>query len=105
MNDEKRKQEQDHVALVTAATAAATAAAAAIVGKDIEYIKRDIGEIKTTLKEQTSMFISQSEHAEVLKTQSDHEDRLRSIEKYMWLAIGGLYVINIVVGIYVTMRK
>ena len=103
MNDETKNQ--DHVRIITAATAAATAAAAALVGKDIEYIKRDIGEIKTSLKEQSCMFISQTEHADVLKTVGDHEARLRSIERYTWLAIGGLYVINIIIGIYLAIRN
>ena len=30
----------------------------------------------------------------------DHENRIRSIEKWVWLAIGGLAVIQVVVSIY-----
>lgn len=32
---------------------------------------------------------------------SDHELRLRLIERYMWLAIGGLYIINLALGLYI----
>ena len=38
-------------------------------------------------------------------TLTDHETRLRSIEKYAWIAIGGLYIINIALGIYLALKK
>ena len=36
---------------------------------------------------------------------ADHEARIRIIEKYMWLAVGGLYIINTVLGIYLLIKK
>lgn len=35
----------------------------------------------------------------------DHETRLRSIEKYVWLAIGGLALLEILVTIYVAYKS
>lgn len=34
-------------------------------------------------------------------TIADHETRLRSLEKWAWLAIGALYIINFLIGIYI----
>lgn len=34
-------------------------------------------------------------------TITDHETRLRSLEKWAWLAIGALYIINFLIGVYV----
>lgn len=36
---------------------------------------------------------------------NDHEARLRSIEKYVWKALGGLTIIDVVIGAYLTLRK
>jgi hypothetical protein len=35
------------------------------------------------------------------KTGEDHERRLRAIERYVWLAIGGLFIIQLLWGIVV----
>ena len=102
MNDTENKS---HIAIVTAATAAATSAAAALVGKDIEYIKRDIGDIKQALKEQNNIFVSQQEHGELSKKVDDHEQRIRIMERYVWIAIGGGYIINMVIGFYLLYKQ
>jgi hypothetical protein len=97
----------------TAAVAAAKAAsvaesasvAAATMGTDIGYIKRDIGEIKAAIKDMGSTFVTESTHSEVVSVQKDHEDRIRSIEKYVWIAIGALYILNAVVGFYLIIKS
>ncbi len=35
----------------------------------------------------------------------DHEKRIRSLETYVWRAIGGLVVAQILVGIYLALHK
>lgn len=35
----------------------------------------------------------------------DHEKRIRAIEKYVWKAIGALMVSQIVIGLYIALRK
>ena len=36
---------------------------------------------------------------------ADHEMRIRVIEKYMWLAIGALYLINAALTIYLVIHR
>jgi len=89
-------------AAATAASAAATAAqkaeqaavSSALIQNDITYIKRDIGNIFETLKEQGNTFVKQPEHNEVLSSIKDHEDRIRTIEQNMWKQIGYSSVIS-----------
>ena len=52
----------------------------ALMGNDLGYIKRDISEIKTTLKELGTTFVTRPEHVDVLNVQKDHEARVRGIE-------------------------
>lgn len=35
----------------------------------------------------------------------DHETRIRSLEKYVWKAIGALAVIDMVITAYLTLKK
>ena len=50
-------------------------------------------------------YITAEEHDTVVNIIKDHEKRIRSIEKYAWAAIGGLYLINIVIGFYIALKK
>lgn len=45
-----------------------------------------------------------NEWGDHLKRNEDHERRIRILEKYGWLAIGGLYAVNIVVGIVISIN-
>lgn len=47
---------------------------------------------------------SPREWEEHLKRDEDHEKRIRLLERYGWVAIGGLYIINIAIGLYVSLH-
>lgn len=66
---------------VDAAALVKTTAEATATSLNIQYIQRDILEIKTTLKEMSTIYVKRDEHDEVLKIQGDHETRTRSLEK------------------------
>lgn len=72
---------------------------------DVGYIKRDVAEIKETLKGIGTNFVSVTEYNEHLKTDIDHETRIRFLERWIWIAIGALAIIQIVVGIAIKMYK
>jgi hypothetical protein len=104
-------QEQIDTAIALAKTAANTATAlaaakaasdiiSASMAKDIEYIKISLSKIDITLQEANTNYVNKTEHKEVTDECADHESRLRVIEKYMWLAIGALYIVNAVLGFY-----
>ena len=69
----------------TAAEKAATVASnasvnAATVNITLEYIKKDITEIKQTLKDQSANYVSHSEWLEHLKWNSSLDDRMTKVE-------------------------
>lgn len=89
---------KDSSKLENAIAAAATAASnAASVQKDIEYIKKDIGEIKNAVKEMTMSFVTQAAFQDTANTATDHEKRLRLIEENMWKWVGIGTIVSVVV--------
>lgn len=78
--------------------------ALAKVGVDIEYIKKAIERIDNRLTVMDKDYMRRSE-VESLKrdgdaVHSDHEARIRFIERYMWLAIGALTLAQILVNYF-----
>ena len=71
-----------------------TADSVLLFGKDIEYIKNDVREIKITMKEMSSSAITRQEHQEVVDVQKDHETRTRNLEESKWKAIGSASVVT-----------
>jgi hypothetical protein len=69
---------------------------------NIKQIQNDIGEIKEILK--TNM-VSKDEFRPVQESTSDHEARIRAIEKWMWGAVGVMAVAEAIMGIYLTVHK
>ena len=59
-------------------------------------MKSEIGALRADVREMkdTSQFTIQ-----------DHETRLRFIERYMWLAIGALGLLEIIINIWMTAHK
>ena len=51
----------------------------ALMGNDLGYIKRDIAEIKTTLKDLGTTFVTRPEHIEILKVQEDHKKTIKDL--------------------------
>ena len=70
----------------------------------VDQIQLDV----TTLKNQGSNYVSQTEHTEVCKIQTDHETRLRRVEKSVWQAFayatGAGAIIGIVVDYFIRIR-
>lgn len=56
----------------------------------VDQIQLDV----TTLKNQETLYVNQTEHKVVCDKQGDHEIRLRVIERYGSIAIGVLFVIE-----------
>ncbi len=52
----------------------------AVMRTNIDYIKRDIGEIKDSIKNMGNVFVSRAEFLEVTTIQKDHETRTRDLE-------------------------
>jgi hypothetical protein len=64
----------------------------------LSYIRRDIDEMKQSLKDLKSGYVSLSDFAEHLKADADHETRIRSIEGFKDTLIGKLVGAGIVIG-------
>jgi hypothetical protein len=54
----------------------------AVLINDIAYIKADLAAIKITLDKQPNSFVNVDKFNEVIKTEADHESRLRDVEKF-----------------------
>jgi hypothetical protein len=84
----KTSAEAAKIAAQTAAMAAEKAAKvasdasvnAAVVNINIEYIKKDITEIKDTLKIQSASYVARTEHEDLLKVTNSHDGRIFSLE-------------------------
>ncbi len=48
---------------------------------NIQYIQRDIMEIKQALKDQSGLYLDKKEFSNHLKADEDHENRIRILEK------------------------
>ena len=90
------RTEAQHLLDVASAAASALAASTA---KDISLIQIHLESIdqkldeKLATKEELSNFIGA-----ILPVQQDHETRIRMLERWGLTAIGGLYVIVIIIG-------
>ena len=102
MATEKQKNEAQNAAQIIRQTAETSATAL-----NIQYIQRDIQEIKQSIKETNEKSVSRIEFTEVCNVQADHERRTRSLEEsrykvVVWtgtitgfLSIAGSYIINL----------
>lgn len=105
MTDEEAKSVL--AASTTAATSAAIAAAksaadvvSATMGKDISYIQKDISEMKMSLKEIAIGYVTVADFKDHLRIDTDHENRLRTLEQAMWKNIGLSSTIGATVAIF-----
>lgn len=64
----------------------------AVMQTDIGYIKKAIEGIEIKLDEMGSNFVKKEDLKEMVKVDSDHEIRIRFLERYVWLALGALSV-------------
>ena len=102
MSTEKQKNEVSNAAQLIRQTAETTATAL-----NIQYIQRDIQEIKQSIKETNDKAVSRVEFNEVVAVQEDHEKRTRSLEESRYkvvvltgtitgfLSIAGSYIISL----------
>lgn len=84
-------------AAATAAAAAAnlikTTAETTATALNIQYIQRDILDIKTSLKEMINNFVTKEEYKLVTDSQTDHETRIRGVESNILRWGGAIAVI------------
>ena len=94
--------ETANTAVTLATTAAKTASDLAAkttestteIRTNMAWIMKSLSSIEQTLGEMQKSFVTSTQHIEVLKVQRDHEERMRAIEKNMWLLAGGLLIIS-----------
>lgn len=66
----------------------------------LSYIRRDVDEIKATLKDLKNGYVSQSDFVEHLKVADDHESRIRILEEGKWKIAGATGVIVGIISIF-----
>lgn len=79
--------DQAEAASIAAALIKTTAESTA-TALNIQYIQKDILEIKQSLKDINTLYVTQTEFVEHLKDDADHELRIRTIEQSMWKWLG-----------------
>ena len=67
-------------AAIAAKAAAESATAIAVVATDTSWMKKSLVGIETTLNDMTKVFVTSTQHMEVIKSIDDHEIRLNSLE-------------------------
>lgn len=87
MTASKYSQDQAQAAAIAAALIKTTAESTA-TALNIQYIQKDILEIKQTLKDMGLLYVRTGDFEEHAKIEVDHESRIRIIEKSMWKWIG-----------------
>lgn len=70
----------------------------ALINNNISFIQSDVKEIKQSIKELSGVFVTKSEHLEILKVQEDHEHRTRAIEQNMWKYVGIYSAVSFIVA-------
>lgn len=74
------------------------------IKKDIEFIKDAIVALQKTVSDYANQFVSKVEFSasqvETEKVHTDFEKRLRFLERYAWLAIGAIGVVQIVLEVW-----
>lgn len=88
-------------AAYAAAKVSSESATNATVTVDIAYIRRDIGELKTAVRELGGQFPTKAEFVELVKSGADREVRIRSLEQNQWKAIGMASVVSAVLSIVI----
>lgn len=72
----------------------------AVLANDIAYIKESLVDIKNTLERIHSQFMTRDELNKVQlandKIHDDHEVRIRRVERWGSVAIGGAYIVQLV---------
>lgn len=66
----------------------------ALIQKDITYMRGDIGEIKQTLKDQALLAATKAELTELEKRVDSNAESIKSIQKFQWIAMGGLAILS-----------
>jgi hypothetical protein len=89
MNPENTNNEI-HKAQLAAAVAADTASVMAVIQNDLGYIKRDISDIKGSIRDMGAIYVTQSQHSELISVTHDHEERMRLVESSRDNIIGGM---------------
>ncbi len=72
--------------------------------RDVTDLKADTNksfeEIKKTLNTIGSNYVTVFDFAEHLKLDEDHEKRIRALERYSWIAVGALAVLQLVLKFF-----
>lgn len=63
------------------------------------YVRRDVGEIKSTLSDMKNGFVTRVDFDEHLKSDTDHENRIRTIEQSTWKNLGFSSAIGAVISL------
>ncbi len=82
----------------------------------LAYIRRDLDELKTIQKSQHAENIaalvdlknaspSREEFSSLKEEVADHETRMRKAEWMLYVGVGGLYVINAIIGFYLIYKS
>ena len=87
---------------VSDAAVAASSIQSSAISVDITRIKEDIKEIKDDLKEGSRQYVNNTDYAEHLKADADHETRIRVLEQSMWKQVGMSSVISSVIAVGIT---
>lgn len=65
----------------------------------LDGLFNDFGDLKKEIHRLWVEKASKSDIAECKKTDEDHESRIRAVERRIWIAIGGLAVIEVGIGV------
>lgn len=60
----------------------------------LAYIRRDIDEIKISVKELGGRYVTMTDYQDHLKTSDDHEQRIRELEEERWKVVGASSIIS-----------
>ena len=76
----------------------------AVLEVKLDYISKDITVIKSDIKEIKSDFIARREFNDTVSTlrkqitnPADHEERIRTLEKYIWRIGGALLICQVII--------
>lgn len=86
---------------VDAATLMKQTAEATATALNIQYIQKDISDIKLSLKEMSGMYVPKNEFIDLVKSSSGQEERIRDIEKKTQSYAGALAVLTFIIPIII----
>ena len=98
--------ETANTAVTLAATASKTAADLATetaktttrIDTNMVWMMKSLESIELKLSEMARVFITSSQHQEVLTVQADHEQRIRKLEKDLYKWLGAVAVITFIIS-------